>query len=166
MAKAKQAVPEGYRSLTIVLTLDDCAAAMDWYKKGLGAEEVMRSKGPDGKIMHAEMQVGDSRLMMHDAMMGGKGPKEMGGSPSSLWIYTEDCDALFNRAVSAGAEVRMPMADQFWGDRCGTITDPAGYSWSIATHIEDLTAEEMEQRAAEFFKQFAQQGQKTAGAGA
>jgi PhnB protein len=90
-------------------------------------------------------------------MMGGKGPLGLGGSPASLWIYVENCDALFNRAVAAGAQVTMPMGDQFWGDRCGMVKDPHGYSWSIATHKEDLTKEEMEQRSREFFKQFAQQ---------
>ena len=111
--------------------------------------------------MHAEVRIGDSRIMMNDAMMGGKGPKAIGGSPASLWIYVEDCDALFNRAVAAGAQVAGgpmgQMADQFWGDRCGTFTDPHGYSWTIATHKEDLTPQEMQQRQAEWMKQFAPQ---------
>jgi PhnB protein len=157
MAKAKKAVPEGYHTITPQLTLDNAAQAIEWYKKALGAEELMRSAGPDGKIMHAELRIGDSRIMVNDPMMGGKGPKAIGGSPASLWLYVEDCDALFNRAVAAGAQVRMPMADQFWGDRCGGIADPQGYMWSIATHKEDLTQEEMQRRSQEFFKQFAQQ---------
>jgi PhnB protein len=157
MAKAKKAVPEGYHTITPQLTLDNAAQAIEWYKKALGAEELMRSAGPDGKIMHAELRIGDSRIMVNDPMMGGKGPKAVGGSPASLWLYVEDCDALFNRAVAAGAQVRMPMADQFWGDRCGGIADPQGYTWSIATHKEDLTQEEMQRRSQEFFKQFAQQ---------
>ena len=99
--------------------------------------------------------------MLNDAVMGNKGPKALGGSPASLWLYVEDCDALFNRAVSAGGQVRMPMGDQFWGDRCGTVADPHGYSWTIATHKEDLTREEMQQRSEEFFKQFAQQSAHT-----
>ena len=119
-----------------------------------------RATGPDGKVMHAELRIGDSLIMMNDAMGGGKGAKAMGGSPASLWVYVEDCDALFNRAVDAGAQVAPgPMgqlADQFWGDRSGTFTDPQGYRWTIATHKEDLTREEIEQRQAEFFKQFAQ----------
>jgi PhnB protein len=155
MAKAKKAIPEGYRTLTPTLTLDDASAAIEWYKKALGAEELSRSKGPDGKVMHAEIKIGDSRLMVHDAMMGSKGPKALGGSPAGLWVYVEDCDALFNRAVAAGGEVAMPMADQFWGDRCGNVRDPHGYTWMIATHKEDLTPQEIEQRQAEFFKQFA-----------
>jgi PhnB protein len=156
MSKAKKPVPEGYHTLTPHLTLDNAAEALDWYKQALGAEEVSRSMGPDGKVMHAELRFGDSPVMMNDVMMG-KGPAAYGGSPASLWLYVEDCDALFNRAVAAGAKVTMPIADQFWGDRCGNIFDPYGYSWSIATRKEDLTAQEMEQRATEFFKQSAQQ---------
>ena len=157
MAKAKKAVPEGYHTVTPQLTLDDAARAIDWYKRALGAEELSRSTGPDGKIMHAELRIGDSRIMLNDAVMGGKGPKATGGSPASLWLYVDDADALFNRAVNAGGQVKMPIGDQFWGDRCGTFVDPHGYSWSIATRKEDLTREEMDRRAAEFFKQFAQQ---------
>ena len=146
--------------MTPQLTLDNAAQGIDWYKKALGAQEVTRAVGPDGKIMHAELRIGDSLVMMNDAMGGGKGAKAMGGSPASLWVYVEDCDALFNRAVDAGAQVAPgPMgqlADQFWGDRSGTFTDPQGYRWTIATHKEDLTREEIEQRQAEFFKQFAQ----------
>ena len=156
MARAAKAVPDGYHTITPQLTLDKAAQTMDWYKKALGAEEVSRSVGPDGKIMHAELKIGDSRFMMNDAMMGGKGPKAFGGSPASFWIYVQDCDALFNRAVSAGATVQMPMADQFWGDRAGSVTDPEGYTWWIGTRKEDFTPAEMEQRAAEFFKQMAQ----------
>ena len=130
MAKAKSAVPEGFHTVTPQLTLDNAAQAIDWYKKALGAEEVARAVGPDGKIMHAEIRIGNSRIMVNDAMMGAQGPEGVGGSPVSLWIYVEDCDALFNRAVAAGAKVAPgpmgQMADQFWGDRCGTFTDPAG----------------------------------------
>jgi len=156
--KAKQAVPEGYHTVTPVLTLDNAAQAIEWYKKALGATERSRAVGPDGKIMHAEIEIGDSRIMVHDAMMGSKGPKATGGSPASLWIYVDDCDALFNRAVSAGAQV-LPgmgqMQDQFWGDRSGSIVDPHGYNWTIATHKEEVSPEEMKQRQAEWVKQFA-----------
>jgi PhnB protein len=160
MAKAKHAVPEGHHTVTPQLTLDNAAQAIDWYKKALGAEEVARHVGPDGKVMHAEVRIGDSRIMLNDAIMGGKGPKALGGSPASLWIYVEDADALFNRAVKAGANVAPgpmgAMADQFWGDRCGMFTDPHGYRWTIATRKEDLTAEEMDQRQAAWMKQNAQ----------
>ena len=161
MATAKKPIPEGFHTVTPQLTLDNAAQAIDWYKQALGAQEVSRAPGPDGKLMHAELRIGDSRIMLNDPVMGNKGPKALGGSPASLWLYVEDCDALFNRAVSAGGQVRMPMGDQFWGDRCGTVADPHGYSWTIATHKEDLTREEMQQRSEEFFKQFAQQSAHT-----
>jgi len=156
MAKAARPVPEGYHTITPQLTLDDAAKTIDWYKKALGAEELGRSVGPDGKIMHAELKIGDSRIMVNDVMMGYKGPKDFGGSPSSLWLFVENSDALFNRAVSAGAKVHVPIADQFWGDRGGAVADPAGYTWWISTRKEDLTPEETKQRATEFFKQTAQ----------
>ena len=155
MAKAAKPVPEGYHTITPQLTLDSAAQTMDWYKKALGAEEVSRSVGPDGKIMHAELKIGNSRFMVNDVMMGGKGPQAFGGSPASLWLFVENSDALFSRAVGAGATVQMPIADQFWGDRAGAVADPAGYTWWIATRKEDFTPAEMEQRAAEFFKQMA-----------
>jgi PhnB protein len=111
--------------------------------------------------MHAELQIGNSRFMLNDAMGGGRSPKTIGGSPVGFWIYVDDCDALYKRAVAAGgAAAPGPMGqmmDQFWGDRSGTVTDPYGYQWTIATRKEDLTREEMDQRAQEFFKQFAQQ---------
>jgi len=156
MAKAKRTVPEGFHTVTPQLTLDNAAEAIEWYKKALGADEVARALGPDGKIMHAELRIGDSRIMLNDAVMGNKGPRALGGSPASLWVYVDDCDTLFNRATSGGAQVRMPLGDQFWGDRCGTVIDPHGYQWTIATHKEDLTRDEIEKRQAEFFKQFQQ----------
>jgi len=159
MAKAKKAVPEGHHTVTPQLTLDNAAQAIDWYKKALGAEEVARAVGPDGKIMHAEIRLGDSLIMLNDAIAGGKGPRAIGGSPASLWIYVEDCDSVFNRAVAAGAQVPPGpmgrMADQFWGDRSGTFTDPHGYQWTIATRKEDLKPEEIKQRMDEFMKNFA-----------
>jgi len=153
MAKAARAVPAGYHTITPQLTLDHGPEAIEWYKKALGAEEISRSVGPDGKIMHAELKIGDSRFMVNDAMMGNKGPKDFAGSPAGLWLFVENSDALFDRAVSAGAKVQMPMDDQFWGDRAGAIIDSSGYVWWIATRKEDLTPDEMNQRAAEFFKQ-------------
>jgi len=160
MAKAKHAVPEGYHTVTPVLSLDDAAQAMEWYKKALGAEEVSRAIGPDGKILHADVRIGDSHVMLHDAM-GAKGPQAMGGSPASIWIYVEDCDALFNRAISAGARAgdgpMGRMSDQFWGDRCGMFVDPHGYTWTIATHKEDLSREEIEERQAKWMKEMSAQ---------
>ena len=164
MAKAKNAVPEGFHTVTPQLTLDNAAQAIEWYKQALGAEERGRAVGPDGKIMHAEIRIGNSIVMLHDAMMGAKGPKAAGGSPASLWIFVDDADALFNRAVAAGASVANgpmgAMADQFWGDRCGMFTDPHGYRWTIATRKEDLSKEEMDQRQTEWMKQFAAQSAK------
>jgi PhnB protein len=161
MAKAKNAVPEGHHTVTPQLTLDNAVQAIEWYKKALGAEEVARAAGPDGKILHAEVRIGDSRIMLNDAMGGSKGPQALGGSPASLWVYVEDCDALFNRAVAAGARIlggpMGAMADQFWGDRCGTFIDPQGYNWTIATHKEDLSQQEMERRQAEWMKRVAPQ---------
>ena len=162
MAKAKKAVPEGHHTVTPQLVLDSAAQAIEWYKKALGAEEVARASGPDGKILHAEIRIGDSLIMLNDAMGDGKGPKAFGGSPASLWIYVEDADALFNRAVAAGARVAEGpmghMADQFWGDRCGMFTDPHGYRWTIATRKEDLSPAEMKKRQDDWMKQFAPQG--------
>jgi PhnB protein len=159
MTKAKSPIPAGFHTVTPQLTLDNASAAIEWYKQALGAEEKGRAVGPDGQIMHAELRIGESRVMLHDAMMGAKGPKAMGGSPAALWIYVEDCDALFNRAISAGAQAAKgpmgQMQDQFWGDRSGTFTDPHGYQWTIATHKEDLTPEELKVRQDEFMKQFA-----------
>ena len=153
MAKAKSAVPDGYHTLTPELMLENAAQTIDWYKKALGVEELNRFVGPDGKIMHAELKVGNSRFMVGEVMAGHKGPKALGGSPASMWLYVENSDAVFNKAVSAGGKVQMPMADQFWGDRAGSFIDPAGYVWWVATHSEDLSKEELHHRADEFFKQ-------------
>ncbi len=155
MAKAAKSVPEGFHTITPHLTLDNAAQTIDWYKKALGAVEIDRSLGPDGKVMHAELTIGNSRIMANDVMQG-KGPHALGGLPASFWLYVDDADALFNRAVAAGAQVQVPLGDQFWGDRGGAVADPEGYTWWIATRKEDFTKAELEQRAAEFFKQMAQ----------
>lgn len=156
MTKAKQAVPEGLHTVTPLLTCEKAARAIDWYVKAFGAQEISRHVGPDGKILHAEVRIGTSQFMLNDEMMGGKGPKASGGSPISLWVYVEDCDALFNRAIKAGGKTADgpmgQMQDQFWGDRCGTLVDPEGYTWTIATRKEDLTPEELERRQEEWMK--------------
>ena len=161
MAKAKSPVPDGFHTVTPHLIFDNAAQAIEWYKKALGAEEKARALGPDGKVIHGELQVGNSRIMLNDAMGGGKSAKGFGGSPISLWVYVPDCDAMFNRAVAAGAHVAPgPMgqlSDQFWGDRSGTFTDPFGFQWTIATRKEELSNDEMDRRAKDFFKQAAQQ---------
>lgn len=161
MAKAKSPIPQGHHTVTPQLTLDNAAKTIEWYVKAFGAQEVSRAVGPDGKIMHAEIRIGDSPIMLNDAMMGSKGPKSLGGSPASLWVYVEDCDALYNRAKAAGAKVpdgpMGQMQDQFWGDRCGSLIDPEGYQWTIATHKEDLTEQELAQRQKEWMDSFALQ---------
>ena len=162
MAKAKSAIPQGLHSVTPHLILDNTAKAVEWYKQAFGATEVGRAVGPDGAVMHTTIHIGNSVLYANDPMGGGKSAKALGGSPIGLWIYTEDCDAMYNRAVASGAEVPPgpmgQMQDQFWGDRCGTVIDPFGYQWTIATHKEDFTPEEMKQRADDFFKNFAHAG--------
>ena len=153
--KAKSPIPEGFHTLTPHLIFDNAAQAIDWYKKAMGMEEKSRSAGPDGKIVHAELQIGNSRFMLNDAMAGGKSAKAYGGSPIHLWVYVDDCDALFKRATGAGAQVPPgPMGqlqDQFWGDRSGTFTDPYGYQWTVATRKEDVPRDEMERRMKDFF---------------
>ncbi|PYR65309.1 MAG: glyoxalase [Acidobacteria bacterium] len=156
MAKAKSAVPAGLHTVTPQLTLENAAQSIEWYKKALGAEEISRATGPDGKILHADLKIGNSHIYVNDAMMGGKGPKSLGGSPASFWIYVEDSDSVFNRAVAAGGRVADgpmgKMQDQFWGDRAGSLKDPEGYTWTIATRKEDLTPQEMKQRQDEWMK--------------
>ena len=155
MAKAASAVPKGLHTLTPQLTLDKASEAIDWYKKVFGATEMYRSLDPGGKVIHAEIHIGDSAFFCNDVMMG-HGPKGYGGSPASFWLYVNDSDAIFTRAIDAGAKVAQPIEDQFWGDRAGLLTDPAGYNWWIATRKEDLTPEEIKPRAEAHFARMAQ----------
>jgi len=152
MAKAARPVPEGFHTMTPQLVLDNAAQTIEFYKRAFGASEAYRSNGPDGKVMHAELQIGNSRFVVNDAMGGGKSPQGYGGSPASFWLYVDNSDALYKRAVDAGAKVSMPISDQFWGDRAGAVVDPGGYTWWIATRKEDLTQAEIQQRFAEFMK--------------
>jgi uncharacterized glyoxalase superfamily protein PhnB len=149
MAKVKP-VPDGYHTLTPYLVIRDAAKAIEFYKKAFGAKETFRMPGPGGKIMHAELQIGDSMLMLAEEMpeYGAKSPQALGGSPVNVFLYVEDADKVFNQAVAAGATVTMPLADQFWGDRYGKLADPFGHQWSVATHKEDVAPEEMAKRAA------------------
>ena len=142
-------IPEGYHTATPYLAVDDAAEALEYYKKAFGAKERGRMEAPDGKIGHAEVQIGDSLVMLSDPFpqASTRTPKEMGGTTASVFLYVENVDAFVQRAVDAGATVSMEVADQFWGDRFGTITDPFGHSWSVATHIEDVPPEEMAERA-------------------
>jgi PhnB protein len=150
-------VPEGYHTATPALTVDNTALALEFYAKALGAKERNRSSGPDGKIMHAEFQVGDSVFMISDEFpgMGSRSPKSLGGISGSVWLYVPDVDALYRQATAAGATSVMPPADMFWGDRHARIRDPFGHEWSIATHKEDLSHAEMEKRGREFYSQMA-----------
>jgi len=153
MATKAQAIPKGYHTVTPSLVVDGAAKALDFYKKALEAEEVMRFPGPDGTIMHAEIRIGDSRIMLGDEMpeQGGRGPKSYGGTPVSFFVYRENVDAAWKRAVEAGGKPIMPLADQFWGDRAGCFEDPFGHPWWLAQHVQDLTPEELRKAAESFF---------------
>jgi len=143
-------IPEGYHSVTPYLIVRGAAKALEFYKKAFGAEEIMRMESPGGKIAHAEIQIGNSRIMLADEHpeMDAKAPESFGGSPISLLIYCKDVDGQVKTAVEAGARIVRAVKDQFYGDRMGTIKDPFGHSWTIGTHIEDLTPEQMKERAA------------------
>lgn len=143
-------IPEGYHSVTPYLCCKDAGAAIEFYKKAFGATEVMRSEAPGGKIGHAEIQIGDSRVMLADEFpeMGFLSPKAIGGSPVMMHIYVEDVDTTVPKAVAAGAKVTREVADQFYGDRGGQVEDPYGHKWYVSTHKEDLTPEEIGARAA------------------
>lgn len=150
--KAKSAIPEGYHSITPYLICKGAAKAIDWYGKVLGGKELYRMPGRDGAIAHAEVRIGDSVVMLADEFpdMGATSPQSLGGSPVGLMLYVPDCDAVVTRAVAAGATLERPLQDQFYGDRSGTIVDPFGHKWTIGTHLEDLTPEEVEKRSAEY----------------
>lgn len=145
---AVEPIPEGYNTISPYLAVDDAAKAIEYYKKAFGAEETVRMNGPDGRIGHAELKIGDSHVMLSDPFPQSSTtpPAELGGTSGSIFMYVEDVDAVVRKAVDAGATVTMEVDDQFWGDRFGSITDPFGHSWSIATHVEDLTPEEIEER--------------------
>jgi PhnB protein len=148
-AVAVQPVPEGYHTVTPYLAVDDAAEAIEYYKKAFGAKERVRMHAPDGKIGHAELEIGDSLVMLADRFpqASTKPPKELGGTSASIFMYVEDVDAVVKQAVDAGAHIETEIADQFWGDRFGTVADPFGHLWSIATHVEDVPPEQMAERA-------------------
>lgn len=150
-------VPEGYSSVTPYLIVSGAAQALDYYKMAFDAQEIMRMPSPDGKIMHAEIQIGSARIMLADEVpqMGHKSPQTLGGSGVGLMLYVTDVDDTFQRAVSGGGQVVRPVINQFYGDRSGTITDPFGHQWTIATHVEDVAEDEMTRRAEEAMKSMA-----------
>ena len=149
-------IPEGYHSITPQLTCRDAARAIDFYKQALGAKEITRMDGPGGKVMHAEMQIGDSRFMIGDEFPGmSVAPSPSTLHSSSLFVYTEDVDATFNRAMKAGARADMQPENMFWGDRYSKFTDPFGHQWGVATHVEDVAPAEMQRRSEEWTKQMA-----------
>jgi len=146
-------IPEGYHSLTPSLTVRGATDAIEFYKRAFGAVEKSRALAPDGKrLWHADLQIGDSRLMLTDEMpeMGGHAPAATGAVGFSVWLYVEDVDAVFDRAVKAGAKSQMPVSDTFWGDRFGGLQDPFGHNWAIATRKENLSEEEVRRRADAF----------------
>ena len=146
---AVKPVPDGYQTVTAYLIVEDAAAAIDYYKKVFGATERVRMDTPDGKIGHAELDLGNSVVMLADAspQVSTRAPSEVGATTAGIFLYVEDVDAVVKGAVDAGATVLMEVADQFWGDRLGMVQDPFGHHWSVATHVEDVPPEEIEERA-------------------
>ena len=150
-------IPEGYRSVTPYLYIRGAASAIDFYKKVFGAAEILRMDGPDGKIGHAEIRIGDSVIMLADEnlQMGARSPQAVGGVASSLYVYLENVDGVVQKAVDAGAKLIRPVKDQFYGDRSGSFEDPFGHVWGVATHVEDVSPEEIAKRAATAMSQAA-----------
>jgi PhnB protein len=146
---ATKPVPEGYRTATPYLIVKGAAEAIEFYKRAFGATEMLRMADPQGRIGHAEIRIGDSVIMLADEhpAMGYRGPRSLGGSSVSILLYVADVDGVYTRAVKAGARAQRPVMDQFYGDRSGTLEDPFGHMWTVATHVEDVPPEEMKRRA-------------------
>jgi PhnB protein len=162
MPNTVRPIPEGYHSITPSLTCRGANRAIEYYKEVFHATEIVRMAGPEGKIMHAELKAGDSVFMVNDEFPGmATAPGPDSGHPIYLFLYTEDVDAVFKRAVAAGCHIDMPLENMFWGDRYGKITDPFGHQWGLATHVEDVAPEEMQRRSAAMAAQMA----KAAGQG-
>jgi len=162
MKKSTQPIPPGFHTVTPSLIVRNAAEAIEFYKKALGAQELMRMAGPDGKIGHAELKIGDSIIFLTDEnpSMGCKSPQTLGGTAGSLHLYVEDVDKAFQRAIDVGGKVTMPVADMFWGDRFGNFVDPYGHNWGLSTRTQELTQQEVEKGAKDFYAQMAQQAQK------
>lgn len=152
-------IPDGYHTITPAIIVRGAANAIDFYRKAFGAEVVERMDGPDGSIAHAEIRIGDSIVMLGDEnpQYGTVSPMSTNGTPSSLHIYVDDVDAVFARALNAGAKVKYPIENAFWGDRYGKVTDPFGHEWGIATHVRDMSSEEVKKAAEEWMQRMAQQ---------
>lgn len=155
---ATKSIPDGFHSVTPYLIVKGAAGAIDFYKRVFGATELLRMPDPSGKIGHAEIQIGDSHIMLADEYpeMGHRSPQTLGGAGVSLMIYLDGVDEVYKRAIAAGAKEVQPLKDQFYGDRSGTVQDPYGHVWTIATHVEDVPPEEMEQRARKAMQQMQQ----------
>ncbi len=158
MTPSVKPVPEGFHTATPTLIVRNAAQAIEFYKNVFGAEERMRMPSPDGKISHAELKIGDSIIFLSDEFpnMGGKSPQTLGGHSGGIYLYVEDVDDVFQRAIDAGGTAAMPVTDMFWGDRHGNFTDPFGHSWGVSTHTEDLSEEEIGERAQAFYAQMEQ----------
>ena len=154
MANVKP-IPQGYTTVTPGITVQDASRAIEFYKKAFGAKERGRFEGPDGKIMHAEIQIGSAIVMLNDEVMGNRSPQSYGGSPVAFYLYFENADAAFKKAIDAGGKQTAPVSDMFWGDRMGQFEDPYGYRWTVATRIKDMTPEEIDKAGEEWMKQMA-----------
>jgi len=152
---AVKPIPEGHHTVTPYLICKGAAQAIEFYKKAFGATEIDRLEGPDGQVGHAELRIGDSIIMMADEhpAMGYFGPEKLGGTPVSICLYVNDVDTMFRQAIAAGGKETRPVKDQFYGDRSGTLTDPFGHVWTIATHVEDVSMDEIRRRMGEMMKQ-------------
>ncbi len=149
---AVSAIPPGYHSVTPYLIVDGAAEAIDFYKHAFEAQELLRMHGPDGRVAHAEVKIGDSPVMLADEQEEFRGPKAHGGSPVSLMIYVDEVDRIFRQALAAGATQLRPVVNQFYGDRSGTLRDPFGHTWTVSTHVEDVSPEEIDRRLAKMME--------------
>lgn len=141
-------IPGWFRGPAPYLVVKGAASAIDFYVKAFGARESMRMPGPGGAVMHAEIDIAGGRVMLSDEMQGARSPKSLGGTPVSLFLYVRDVDAAFKQAIAAGAKEKTPLSNMFWGDRWGVLTDPFGHEWQLATHVEDVSPQEMQKRMA------------------
>jgi PhnB protein len=148
-------IPPNYGTVTPSLTMNDAAGAIDFYKRALGAVERSRMDGPDGKIMHAELQIGSSMIMLNDEVMDNRSAKGLGGSPVAFYTYFDNADGAFKKAITAGGKELMPVTDMFWGDRMGQFEDPYGYRWNVAMRVKEMTHEEMKRAGEEWMRQMA-----------